>query len=207
MPMCSFGSLPISGLFGALTVFCVCAEGELNDVQLLDMGHGASIGDEAVRAWGSVEQAAKAVRIPQLTSTANHNIRAQLKWALTLQSTIRCLNWTPLIVGLYRRSFCTLSLMMTAATMTVRICLVVSVQSDAVCWQQSKLTGARDTEGWGGFDDGGFGGFGGQLVQLPDGRVIPRALLMQLLHAQQEQDRAEEDGEDDEQGGQGCRNQ
>jgi hypothetical protein len=67
------------------------------------------------------------------------------------------------------------------------------------------------TEGWGGFGGGGFGGFDGQLVQLPDGRVIPRALLMQLLHAQegqeQEQESGEEDEGDDEQGGQGCRNQ
>ncbi len=74
-------------------------------------------------------------------------------------------------------------------------------------WQRSKLTGACDTEDWDGFGGGGFGGFGGQLVQLPDGRVIPRALLMQVLRAQHEQESAEEDEEDGEQGGQGCRNQ
>jgi hypothetical protein len=63
----TFAHDAIPGLPVALMVFCVCAEGELNDVQLLDMGHGASIGDEAVRAWGSAEQAAKAVRVPQLS--------------------------------------------------------------------------------------------------------------------------------------------
>ena len=59
-------------------------------------------------------------------------------------------------------------------------------------------------EGWGHF---GGGGFGGQLVQLPDGRVIPRALLMQLLHAQQQGSEDSDEDEGDEEGGGGCRNQ
>lgn len=57
-------------------------------------------------------------------------------------------------------------------------------------------------DGW-----GYFGGYGdGQLVQLPDGRVIPRGILMQLLQAQQEQESSGED-DDEAQGGGGCRNQ
>ena len=60
-------------------------------------------------------------------------------------------------------------------------------------------------DGWGYF--GGGGGGDGQLVQLPDGRVIPRGLLMQLLHqARQEQESSGEDEEED-QGGGGCQTQ
>ena len=61
-------------------------------------------------------------------------------------------------------------------------------------------------DGWGYFGGGGGGG-DGQLVQLPDGRVITRGLLMQLLHqARQEQESSGEDEEED-QGGGGCQTQ
>ena len=52
-----------------LALLLLHSEGELNDVQLLDMAHGAGHHEvdgvevnEAERVWGGAEQAAKAVR-------------------------------------------------------------------------------------------------------------------------------------------------
>ena len=109
-----------------MLVFGGWSQGELNDVQVLDMADSAG-GADAERIWGGPEH---------------------------------------------------------AATCEELICAFSSDGVDGGAAMDDDES-SEEEGGWGGGYGNYGGGEGGQLVQLPDGRVIPRALLMQLLQEHQ----------------------